>query len=274
MPHITLPLTGTHRAWREAARGLIATRTPPEAVTWSHGAAAPDLFADPAPPPPPARIKVPESFVTLADTVVWHRDPERFARLYALLWRLRGNAGLMADLSDPALARLRQMEKTVRRCQHKMKAFVRFREIGAKDAPRRSFAAWFEPTHFTLEPTAPFFARRFADMDWIIATPALTARFHDGALSLHPGGPRPDLPEDGAEALWATYFANIFNPARVKVAAMTSEMPKKYWKNLPEAALIPGLLASAEARVRAMQEAAPTEPPRRAARIRARKGEG
>ena len=44
--------------------------------------------------------------------------------------------------------------------------------------------------------------------------------------------------EDAQEELWLTYFRNIFNPARVKPDRMLAEMPKKYWKNLPEAVLI------------------------------------
>jgi DNA polymerase len=44
-------------------------------------------------------------------------------------------------------------------------------------------------------------------------------------------------------------------------------MPKKYWKNLPEADLIPGLIAGAEARMRKMQDDAPSLPPLRADRI-------
>ncbi len=269
MPHVTLPLIGTDTAWRDAARGLLARRVAPHEVSWSRGAASADLFACAAEPLPEtrAKIKVPREFVALAGNVVWHRDPERFARLYALLWRLRGEKGLMEDRADPALAKLRAMEKAVHRDRHKMTAFVRFREIGDRGAARRRFAAWFEPSHITLEPTAPFFARRFADMDWLIATPDLTARFEDGVLQLLDGEPRPDLPEDATEELWGTYFRNIFNPARLKIGAMTSEMPKKYWANLPEARLIPEMIASAEARVRQMHAAAPTLPPLRAARI-------
>ena len=60
------------------------------------------------------------------------------------------------------------------------------------------------------------------------------------------------------EELWRTYFSNIFNPARLKVKAMQSEMPKKYWKNLPEASLIPDLIAGAEKRVQTMRERMPT----------------
>jgi DNA polymerase len=112
-----------------------------------------------------------------------------------------------------------------------------------------------------VEPTAPFFARRFADMDWRIVTPARTAIFVDGALSFAPGQPRPPLPEDATEALWTTYFRNIFNPARVKTEAMRAEMPKKYWKNMPETRAIPQMLAEAQARVQQMAAAQPTRAP-------------
>ncbi|MEL6682210.1 MAG: TIGR03915 family putative DNA repair protein [Pseudomonadota bacterium] len=264
---VPLPRIGTDIAWRDAARRLIGAGVSPEDILWDFGAEIGELFATATPLPPlTRRIKAPQSFMALADTVVWHKDPQRFARAYALLWRLRHQPGLMQDRGDPDLAKLRQMEKAVRRCQHKMKAFVRFRDLRQGGA-RRSFAAWFEPTHLTIEPTAPFFARRFADMDWMIATPDVTAQFVDGNLSFHRGQPKPDLPEDGAEALWGTYFCNIFNPARLKVQAMTSEMPKKYWKNLPEAAHIQSLIEGAEEKVQKMRDAAPTLPPLRAERI-------
>jgi DNA polymerase len=54
--------------------------------------------------------------------------------------------------------------------------------------------------------------------------------------------------------LWRGYYRSIFNPARVKVRAMQSEMPKKYWKNLPEARLIQGLIADSGRRVHEMLE--------------------
>jgi DNA polymerase len=68
-----------------------------------------------------------------------------------------------------------------------------------------------------------------------------------------PPARREDAPQgDPVEALWRSYYASIFNPARLKVGAMLSEMPKKYWKNLPEAELIPQLIAGAQAREAAM----------------------
>ena len=53
---------------------------------------------------------------------------------------------------------------------------------------------------------------------------------------------------DAAEDLWRTYFASIFNPARLNPTMMRSEMPQKYWKLLPEAALLPDLMREAGAR--------------------------
>ena len=261
MRTVVLPEIGTATAWRDAARGLAAADMPPDEVAWRYGDNAPGLFDAPAAPPAAGGLTVPRAFVGLADAVVWHADPQRFARLYALLWRLRGTPGLMADRGDPALARLRAMEKAVRRDMHKMRAFLRFREVGEPVAPRRAFAAWFEPAHHIVEPNAGFFVRRFGDMDWLIVTPDRSARFEGGALTLGPGQPRPEIPEDATEELWSTYFRNIFNPARLNVRAMRAEMPRRYWANMPEARAIPDLVASAEARATAMRDAAPTLPP-------------
>ena len=269
MPHVTLPRIGTATAWRDAARGLLSGGITPEQVTWGDTTTPAGLFDDPCPAPSAGTVTVPRSFVSMADRVVWHSDPARFARLYAFLWRLKDSPDLMSDRGDAELAKLRMLEKNVRRCQHKMKAFVRFRDIGTTPGGRRSFAAWFEPTHHTVEPTATFFARRFADMDWRIITPDVSVFFEDGSLRFEVDHPRPDLPEDASEGLWVTYFRNIFNPARLKVQAMQSEMPKKYWKNMPEAAAIPDLIENAPARARAMAAAAPTLPPIRAAAAQA-----
>ena len=66
--------------------------------------------------------------------------------------------------------------------------------------------------------------------------------------------------EDRLEETWRRYYASIFNPARLKVKAMQTEMPKKYWRNLPEASLIKPLIEGAERTDRAMIADAATEP--------------
>ncbi|MGJ8624538.1 MAG: UdgX family uracil-DNA binding protein [Yoonia sp.] len=263
MHHVQIPTLGAAQAWRDAARDLLSAGVSPHEIVWGDHRAEPDLFAAQSTLPVGQAPKVPRSFMPMAQTVVWHSDPERFARLYAFAWRLQTAPHLMSDRGDADLAHLRRLEKNVHRCQHKMKAFVRFRDITSHGANRRSFAAWFEPTHHTVEPTANFFVRRFSDMDWRILTPEVSAIFVGGELTFEEGHAKPDLPEDAGEQLWITYFRNIFNPARLMVNAMQSEMPKKYWKNLPEAASIPDMIATAPARAREMALAAPTLPPSR-----------
>ncbi|WP_164845659.1 TIGR03915 family putative DNA repair protein, partial [Salipiger sp. D13] len=265
---VVLPEIGTWEGWRDEARALLGAGVPPEEVLWQRGGTgAGDLFAEALPPVSGGAATVPRRFVDLARLAVCHSDPERFARLYALLWALRDDRRLLEDRGDARVDRLTRMAKEVSRDRHKMTAFVRFREIGAPGAERRAFAAWFEPSHHIVELTAPFFVKRFGDMDWAIFTPDLSAHFEAGRLRIRAGAARPELPADAAEDLWRTYFRNIFNPARLKTSAMQSEMPKKYWKNMPEASLIPELIAGAQARAREMAEAAPTLPPPRAARI-------
>ena len=161
--------------------------------------------------------------------------------------------------TDPDVARLQAMEKAVRRDAHKMHAFVRFREIKTEDGPR--FVAWFEPEHHTLEAEAGFFIRRFASMRWSILTPGASAHWDGAALTMGPGARRADAPvEDAHEDLWRAYYASVFNPARLKPDAMRAEMPVKYWRNLPEARLIPRLIAEAPRRAAAMVERGPSAP--------------
>jgi DNA polymerase len=247
--------------WRRAARSLLAQGVRPDQVAWSDGSGSDDLFAEEqaaAPPEEPkSPVTIPRAFVELAEKALLHADPARFDLCYRLLFRLAADRRLMQDAADPDLSRLRDLAKAVRRDQHKMTAFVRFREIACDDRP--SFVAWFEPEHHIVEATAPFFVRRFAAMRWSILTPERSAHWDGETLAFSGGARRADAPaEDAMEDVWRTYYASIFNPARLKVAAMRSEMPVKYWRNLPEASLIRPLIASAARTAAAMVEAEPS----------------
>ena len=241
--------------WRDAARALAGVGIPAAEVSWQVGDSGGDLFAAPAPlPQDPTPFSVPRAFLTLAETAICHSDPERFALLYALLLRLRERPGLLSDGADPLVQRLERMAKAVRRDIHKMRAFLRFREVATAEGPR--FVAWFEPEHHIVRANAGFFVRRFASMRWSILTPALSLHWDGEILSEGPGAARADAPDgDPLEAVWKTYYASIFNPARLKTGAMLKEMPKKYWRNMPETALVGELVASARAREAEMVEA-------------------
>lgn len=251
---VTLPAEDDFDAWRDAARGLAEASVPASAVVWTVEGGEPDLFGGDTPllPPGPS-IAVPRSFIDLAKSAICHIDRERFSLLYTLLLKLRSNRQGMEDRADPLVDRIEKLAKEVRRDVHKMHAFVRFREIDEAGGTR--FVAWFEPDNHIVRHTAGFFVRRFTTMRWSILTPELCIHWDGERLTESPGATRADAPDgDPVEETWKTYYASIFNPARVKIKAMTKEMPKKYWKNMPETALIAGLIAGAQGREAAMVE--------------------
>lgn len=249
--------------WRAAARAAVLAGVAADRIDWRIGDSTGDLLASGVPLPAASldapELRVPRRFIELAQAVVCHRDPERFALLHAALARLQRDRALIDDAADPAMVRLHDMAKAVRRDIHKMRAFLRFREL--EDNAGARFVAFFEPEHHIVRLNAGFFVRRFAQLHWSILTPRESLHWDGERLEVGPGATRADAPgADPTEAAWRAYFAAIFNPARLKVGAMLSEMPRKYWANLPEAELIPALVASAQARTAAMiaAGAAPT----------------
>ena len=251
-------------AWRAAARAALCAGLPPERLDWSGGAQGSllgglDLSMLPAQRTAP---RVPSRFLAIADAVLCHRAEDRHGLLYRMLWRIaEGERALLQRASDRDVHRATTMAQAVRRDSHKMKAFVRFREVPG-DTDR--YIAWFEPDHHIVDRVAPFFARRFAGMRWAIVTPYRTAIWDGEALAFAGGGVRADAPsEDAREDLWRTYYANIFNPARLNTTMMRTEMPQKYWKHLPEAVLLPDLVRDAGLRVREMAKREHEAPRRR-----------
>ncbi|MDA8744345.1 UdgX family uracil-DNA binding protein [Rubripirellula amarantea] len=248
--------------WRVHARRLISNDVSPMEVQWTDAENQPSLFG----PEPEASIpkassngtppfSVPKTFLTLAETVACHRDAGRWSLLYRTLWRiLHDQRHLLEITTDDDVHALNQMNKAVTRDVHKMKAFVRFRKLVTDDATEQ-FVAWHRPDHRIVRLAAPFFARRFKAMNWSIMTPDESAIWDQKSLAYRPGVPSSEAPSgDELETLWKTYYASIFNPARVKVATMKREMPVRHWATLPEASLIDDLLREAPARVETMIE--------------------
>lgn len=283
-----------YEGWRNAARAFCMQGVAPENIEWrigedSHGLfdtplSMPQAAQSPQPylfsseegqsdflqpdisrsqPPPSTQPTVPRDFITLSRKAILHHDPTRFALMYRILWRLQQAPNLLQVSFDPDVAGLQAMVKAVRRDLHKMKAFVRFREIEIESG-ENEFVAWFEPTHHIVEASASFFSGRFTNMRWSILTPDICMHWDGKALRYRPGVSKAQAPqEDSCEELWRAYYRSIFNPARLKVSAMQAEMPKKYWRNLPEAPLIAELIANATQRMDTMITAAPTQPQRK-----------
>ena len=242
-----------YETWRDKARAFLAAGIRPEHADWQDALLRerlPTTLREPAEDLP----RVPASLVDLLKRAACHRDPARNALMYRLLWRVvRNGRGILRDAADDDMIGVTHLAKAVDRASHKMKAFVRFRELAADDCVR--YVARFAPEHDVLMRTAPFFVDRFAAMDWMIVTPDGIA--HWDRATLRHLAPDPTMPvpgTDAAESLWLAYYESIFNPARLNVPMMRKEMPVAYWKHLPEAARIPVLIADAMPRAGRMVE--------------------
>src|SRR5512140_226972 len=104
MHYITLQNETDFDGWRQAARALVLGGIKPEDVMWSVKGEE-ELFGSGERPPQSASstetFSVSARFVELAKIAILHRDRERFAVLYRLLWRLRCNHDLLDVATDP-----------------------------------------------------------------------------------------------------------------------------------------------------------------------------
>ena len=261
--------------FRQATRVLLAVGAEPHAIHWrwqdthARQSAAVDLFAadtqgslagkaltsdalDRLPLPPGKPVRLHPSQLYALKLACCHSNAGRFALCYRWLYRLQQSPRLRGDALDADWREIERLSKSVGRDIHKMHAFVRFRPT--RTAKGESIdIAWFEPDHFIVRAAAGFFMRRFSNMRWAILTPQCSVhwdlqqlQFAEGSCAAAAPGP------DAGEALWLTYYQSTFNPARLKEQAMQREMPRKYWKNLPEARLISAMVASATGRTERM----------------------
>ena len=261
--------------FRQATRVLLAVGAEPHAIHWrwqdthARQSAAVDLFAadtqgslagqaltpdalDRLPLPPGKPVRLHPSQLYALKLACCHSNAGRFALCYRWLYRVQQSPRLRGDALDADWREIQRLAKSVGRDIHKMHAFVRFRPT--RTAKGESIdIAWFEPDHFIVRAASGFFMRRFSNMRWAILTPQCSVhwdlqqlQFAEGSCAAAAPGP------DAGEALWLTYYQSTFNPARLKEQARQREMPRKYWKNLPEARLISAMVASATGRTERM----------------------
>jgi probable DNA metabolism protein len=234
-----LPLSLSFKEWRNRARPLLSAGvTPHTAVQVIAGTSDVAIASNTA----MRQISLPVALMRLLDSLSCFRADGRYELMYRLAWRaIFENRRLLEDAADPDVRHATVMDAAIRRDVHKMHAFVRFREV-LDDAGDPAFFSWFEPEHEILRRGAVFFAKRFPNMTWTIATPDGAAVWDRRSLNFVES-PAPEVrpASDRYEDLWRTYYRHICNVARINPSAMQREMPQKYWKNLPEAAEI-GLL--------------------------------
>ena len=252
---MTRRVVQTFAEWRTAARDLVARSIAPEYVEWASEPEDGDLFSGfgsqagaaalKATPPPGTELRLPRQLMDMIEDAACFNALDRWSFLYKVIWRWHLGERDVVSPADADGARLYAMVKAVHREQHDMHAYVRFRERKEEDgAPR--FVAWFEPTHDVLPQVARHFARRMGPITWMIATPAQAILWDGEKLIEAPSLLRSaaDI-EDAGEALWLTYYRSIFNPARVNADLLRSHIPSRFWKNLPEGAIVPAMVTAA-----------------------------
>ena len=258
MPVIRIESVPGFDEWRKAARACLQMGIPPHDVIWQDANDTPmlslfsqlDVSGDVV--EASEQFSVPEEFLDKAETAICFKSSERFSLLYRILWRLvHENLDLLHYQTDDDILKLQHIVKAVRRDAYKITAFVRFRDVTLEGEPH--YVCWYEPEHYTLERTLYFFQNRFTNMRWTIMTPYRAASW-DGERMLLSDNPDPAMRpgDDAVEKIWLTYYKTIFNPARLKVSAMLNQMPKKYWKNLPESVLIEQMIKDSSHRVQVM----------------------
>jgi DNA polymerase len=262
----TITIEDEFDAWRSAALSALSQGLAPESIEWrtsqSH-AAEPSLFEPTEAEHHEAQshaptVRVSKEVATLIKDAAHFSDAHRWSFLYRVLWRWAQGDRAVASAADEDGARLSRMAKAVRRAQHDMIAYVRFRK---RDASLGSpeYVAWYEPDHDVLAWSAEHFAKRMGKSTWLITTPTGAAMFNGETLRLErrhafAADHVSDTP-DSAEALWLTYYKSTFNPARLNEDALELHMPVRFWKGLPEGALIPRLVSEARSGARRVAQA-------------------
>ncbi|MBX3017071.1 MAG: UdgX family uracil-DNA binding protein [Bdellovibrionaceae bacterium] len=244
-------------SWREEARRLLREGISPERIIWSSADQALSLFTMEQNRGSVAVALTPRvsaDFLANARLVSMARDDERWSLLYRLLYRMAcGHPELMNDVVDDDVIAFHHLLKSVKRDLHKMHAFVRFKEVHWEGITR--YVAWHRSEHPCLREGAEFFKRRFGDKPWSIFTPDESAHWDLRELTFASGIPQHEFQvTDDFDELWKSYYASIFNPARIKIKAMKAEMAPKYWGTLPEVDLIRELVREAPARLHRMAE--------------------
>ncbi len=200
MRELRLPAVGSFEAWRKQAREFALRKVSAHEVSWRRHDAPRSLLSAPEdvllPEGPVSPLNVPPSFIALAEEAACHSADDVHDQLYALLLRVVKEPGLMSNPADAQLAHVQALAKSVRRDCHKMKAFVRFRELPEHGLRRRRFAAWFEPDHYIMETRvgllhAPLCRHGLVDCH-STGQPVLCCRLLDGGTDAAPRPPDHD----------------------------------------------------------------------------------
>lgn len=254
-------ISPTFASWQNAARDLLHSNVPPSEIIWRDRSATQNTLFSTSDRHQVSRstdqqidrsFKVPRRFLEVAGRVCRHRDDRKWCLLYSVLWRtVRQNLHLIDIRVDDEVSRLLRMHWEVGADAHRMKALLRFRRVSHNE--EGAYIAWYKPDHLVVPLVAPHFTDKFATMQWAILTPDCCAHWDTFALTFSPGVDQSRAPQDDElEGLWKAFYKATFNPARLSMKTMRSEMPVRFWNNLPETQVIPRAVADAPGDVKRM----------------------
>ena len=248
---ISLECDNLFSTWREQARWLLSHQVDPSQVSWGEVEVA-DLFATDVSIPEglgPFQTRVPKALLELLESAACYHGEQRWSLLYEVLWRVSHGDRTAMMAGDKLGSELQRRIKQVHREAHHLHAFVRFIERPSSSAGPQ-YVAWHEPAHDILHSASEHFIGRMGRHRWLIATPR-DGVYYDGEQLIH----QRQCPvewqqlarnvDDPHGELWLTYYSHIFNPARLNEKVMQGHLPVRFWKNLPEGELIPGLITQA-----------------------------
>lgn len=153
--------------------------------------------------------------------------------------------GAERNFGHPAVNAVAQMQRSVNRERHRMKAFVRFQETA-----EGIFYAAIEPDFNVLPLISEFFKNRYADQRWMIYDIRRNYGLYYGLTHVtevvleqlpETGGQSASLErnllaerEDLYGLLWSDYFKSTNIEARKNVKLHIRHVPRRYWKYLTE----------------------------------------
>lgn len=171
-------------------------------------------------------------------------DAEIFQQLFNFACYIFDNPkGAEQNFGHPSVIAITQMERSVSRERHRMKAFIRFQETADG-----IFYAPVEPDFNVLPLISQFFKNRYADQRWIIydlkRKYGLYYDLHkvaeitlEQAPEMKSNSLSEDLLHDKEQLyglLWNDYFKSTNIPARKNMKLHIRHVPKRYWKYLSE----------------------------------------
>lgn len=177
-------------------------------------------------------------------TVFLSEDAQIFQQLFEFArYIFDSEKGAEQNFGHPAVMAIAQMERSVSRERHRMKAFIRFQKTADG-----IFYAPVEPDFNVLPLISEFFKNRYADQRWIIYDLKRNYGLYydlnvveEITLEQTPELKSPFLAQDllnGKEQLygllWNDYFKSTNIPARKNMKLHVRQVPRRYWKYLTE----------------------------------------